>query len=64
MIKDFKDGRRERIHAKELQTCLNKINDTSVKSYDINYNYYIKEAEKVINLIETPQSVQSMLFDL
>lgn len=64
LIKDFKDGRRERIHAKELQTCLNKIENTNINNYDINYNYYIREAEKIINLIETPTAFQSNLFNL
>ena len=64
LIKDFKDSRRERVHAKELQTCLNKIVDEDVKSYDINYKFYIKEVHKIINLIEKPVGIQSSLFNL
>lgn len=64
LIKDFKDSRRERVHAKELQNCLNKIVDEDVKSYDINYKFYIKEVHKIINLIEKPVGIQSSLFNL
>lgn len=63
LIKDFKDGRRERIHAKELQTCLNTITDTDIKNYDINYKFYINEVSKVINLIEKPVGIQESLFN-
>lgn len=52
LIKDFHDGRKVNVHSKEKCTILNKITDFDIKNYNINYKFYIKECEKIINSIE------------
>lgn len=52
LIKDFHDGHKVNVHSKEKCTILNKITDFDIKNYNINYKFYIKECEKIINSIE------------
>jgi hypothetical protein len=50
--KDYHDGRQTNIHVGINTKPLNKITTVDPKKYDIDYNYYIKEAQKIITSIE------------
>lgn len=52
LVKDFHDGRRVSVEAEKFVIPLNNIEDTSIDKYPINFEHYINETEKVINLIE------------
>lgn len=64
LYKDFTDGRktpRTSIVAGQKVLPLYTIKDTDVKNYPINYEYYIREAYRVIEDIK-PSAVQTTLF--
>lgn len=52
ILKEYNDGRKSRINARCNVEVLNNIISENVKDYRINYNFYIEEANKIINLIE------------
>jgi hypothetical protein len=63
LVKDFNDGRRIAVEANTLVEPLYTINPnyTEVDRYNIDYNFYIKKAKTIINLI-TPLVQQQTLF--
>lgn len=63
LIKDFKDGKKIAVHTNQLCNVIDELNSKEMKDYDINYNYYINEVKKIINLIEKPKMIQQSLFN-
>lgn len=63
LVKDFNDGRRIAVEANKLVIPLNKINESNLKAidYPIDFDYYLKETNKLIELIE-PSVKQTTLF--
>lgn len=61
LVKDFHDGRKISVMANTRILPANIINETRAKLYDINYNYYIKECNKIIENI-IPPVTQTTLF--
>jgi hypothetical protein len=53
--KDPKDNKLIVYCNDSLVQILNKDTKKDIKDYDVNYSYYIKETNKIINLIETKQ---------
>lgn len=53
LLKNNKDGRVSEIEKGYYVTLLNKIEEKDANEYDINYDYYIKEAYRVINELES-----------
>lgn len=54
-IKNYSKGTSEVINKGYQVTIFNKFIDKSIKDYDINYDFYIKECYKEINLINDKQ---------
>lgn len=55
-IKKYKSGDSEFINKGFVITVFNKYEEKSFDEYDINYNFYIIEARKIINIIENKQT--------
>jgi hypothetical protein len=51
-IKCNEDGRETSVEKGYLSTVFNRYKKLSMSEYDINYNYYINECNKIINKIE------------
>lgn len=61
LVKDFDDGRKVSAMANTLVQPVNEITDSNAKNYQLNYDFYIKAARKVVESI-TPTAVQTTLF--
>lgn len=61
LFKDFNDGRRVGILVDTFVEPLDVIDKEEVKHYNINYNYYISQAKKIIESIK-PTVLQQTLF--
>jgi hypothetical protein len=64
LVKDFTDGRKASkvgIESGWKVSTLNKVEDTNALNYPIDYTYYIKEAEKLIDSVE-PNTKQLTIF--
>lgn len=55
LLKIHKDRREIDIESNQLCTVFNKYNNLEFNKYNINYNYYIKECNKITNEIEPKQ---------
>ena len=54
-MKVHKDGRESNIEKGWITTIMNKFIDKPIKEYNINYQYYISECNKIIDVIEDKQ---------
>lgn len=54
-VKKYKSGDSEFINKGYLITVFNKYEEKPFEEYDINYDFYIAEAKKIINIIENKQ---------
>lgn len=61
LFKDFNDGKKVGVMINTFSEPLDTITDKETKNYDINYDFYIRETKKIIELIK-PSVVQSSLF--
>ena len=55
LMKVHKDGRESNIEKGWITTIMNKFIDKPIKEYNINYQYYISECNKIIDVIEDKQ---------
>jgi hypothetical protein len=53
--KDPKDNKLITYCSDSPVIILNNMTEKCIEDYNINYNYYIRECNKIINLIETKQ---------
>src|SRR5690606_21314011 len=51
LVKDFDDGRKVSVLANTMIEPVNIITVENAKSYDINYDFYIKSARKIVESI-------------
>jgi hypothetical protein len=61
LMKDFDDGRKVSVLANTKVKTVNHIRDTEAGNYNIDYDFYIKAAKKIIESI-TPAVTQTQLF--
>ena len=61
-VKDFNDGRRVAVEANKLCLSLNKIdmNNQEAAKYPIDYQDYIKQTQKIIDIIQPPVTQQTL----
>ena len=55
LLKNFNDGKVSGVNIGFITTIFNKYKEKLMSEYDINYNFYILEAKKIINQIEDTQ---------
>lgn len=55
LLKDFGDGRLTGVNVGYSVTIFNKYEQKPMKDYNINYNFYIAEAYKLINAVDNGQ---------
>ena len=55
LYKQFKDGRENGVNIGYGATIFNKYEEKPIKEYKINYLFYIKEAQKLIDAIDNKQ---------
>lgn len=56
LVKNYTNGQTEFINKGFVVTIFNKYVEKPFEEYDINYNFYIIEANKIINIIENKQT--------
>ena len=52
LLKNFSDNKKNSVNAGFMVTLFNKYEEKEINNYNIDYNFYIAETNKIINAIE------------